>query len=146
MPDADSEEQSIERIEAAADATPLPPVVPPATKAPIQFNQQVNLSIQQIPSSAWDRLSPDQILEISKMIVTQIDSTDKRHFDYAMDAVKRSASGKRLSIACGSVIALAGFGATLYLSLQGHEFVAMGVALPLGTILAVIIGNRFLDR
>jgi hypothetical protein len=111
MPDANSEEQSIEKIEAAADTAALPPVVPPATKSPIQFNQQVNLSIQQIPSSAWDRLSADQILEISKMIVT-----------------------------------LAGFGATLYLSLQGHEFVAMGVALPLGTILAVIIGNRFLDR
>jgi hypothetical protein len=68
-------------------AFPLPPVVPPATKAPVQFNQQVNLSIQQIPSTAWDRLAPEQIVDISKMIVNQIEATDKRHFDYAMDEV-----------------------------------------------------------
>ena len=122
----------------------LPAVVPPQTKAPIQFNQQVNLSIQQIPPSAWDRLSPEQIVDISKTIVGQIDATDKRQFDYAMDEVKRSASGKKIAMACGSLVAVAGFGATAYLAMNSHELVALAIALPLATVIAMIVGNRFL--
>jgi hypothetical protein len=133
------------RVELQAQTEPvLPDVVPPQTKAPIQFNQQVNLSIQQIPQLAWDRLSPDQIVEISRMIVTQVDSTDKRHFDYAMDEVKRSASGKKIAMSCGAFVAIAGFGATAYLAMNNHELIALAIALPLSTIIAMIVGNRFL--
>ncbi len=142
-PEQGSQQQQ-QSIEPAA--FPLPPVIPPATKAPVQFNQQVNLSIQQIPTTAWDRLAPEQIVDISKMIVTQIEATDKRHFDYAMDEVKRSASGKKTAIFCGSLITIAGFGATLWLALTGHDMACLAISLPLGTILAMIIGNRFLDR
>jgi hypothetical protein len=70
----------------------LPPVSPPSTKAPIQFNQQVNV-YQQIPQSAWD---------------------------------------------------VAGFAATVFLATNGHELIALSISLPLATILAVIVGNRFL--
>jgi len=127
----------------AAEAA-LPTVIPPQTSVPVQFNQQLNLSIQQIPTSAWDRLSPDQVVEISKMIVSQIDASDKRQFDYAMDEVKRSSSGKKTAICFGAIIALAGFTATTYLSLHGHELAGLTIALPLATIIAVIVGNRFL--
>ena len=142
----------VNRLEGAAEGqrtvTPepiLPAVVPPQTSAPVQFNQQLNLSIQQIPSSAWDRLSPEQVVDISKRIVDQIDATDKRHFDYAMDGVKRSASGKKVAICVGAVVSVAGFAATTFLAIYGHEIVALSVALPLATIIAMIVGRRFLD-
>lgn len=145
-------EQSPVDIEAVAgNAKPvlpepvLPLVVPPQTSAPVQFNQQLNLSVQQIPNSAWDRLSPEQIVEISKMIVNQIDATDQRHFDYAMESVKHSTSGKKVSIWCGGLIFLIGVAATTFLATHGHEITALTISLPLATILAVVVGNRFLD-
>jgi hypothetical protein len=44
----------------------------------------------------------------------------------------------------GSAITLAGFAATVYMGLHGHEFIALTISLPLSTILAIIVGNRFL--
>jgi hypothetical protein len=115
----------IEAVAGSAKPAPsepvLPLVVPPQTSAPVQFNQQLNLSVQQIPSSAWDRLSPEQIVDISKMIVNQIDATDQRHFDYAMENVKRSASGKKVALWCGGLIFLIGVGATTFLATHGMK-------------------------
>ena len=122
----------------------LPPVSPPSTKVPVQFNQQVNV-YQQIPPSAWDRLSAEQIVELSKIIVHQIDIADKRQFDYAIEQNKAECSGKRMAMACGAVIRLGGFGGTMYLGMHNHELIALSIALPLATTLAVIVGNRFLD-
>lgn len=47
-------------------------------------------------------------------------------------------------MAWGSVIAIAGFAATVYLATSGHEMIALTISLPLATILAIIVGNRFL--
>ena len=124
----------------------LPPVSPPQTIAPMQFNQQVNFSIQQIPTSAWDRLSSEQILEISKEIISQNDSADKRQFDYAMEEIKHSSGGKRLSVICGSVVTAIAYGIAGYLATHEQTMVAACIALPVTTVLAVIIGNRFMDR
>jgi hypothetical protein len=121
----------------------LPPVQPPATKAPIQFNQQVNF-YQQIPSSAWDRLSPEQILDLSKAIIQHIDVSDQRQFDWAKTQAASADAGKRAAIVWGSAITLAGFMATVYMGLHGHELIALTISLPLSTILAIIVGNRFL--
>ncbi|HWZ44408.1 MAG TPA: hypothetical protein VNW97_13100 [Candidatus Saccharimonadales bacterium] len=132
---------------AHTDAVPVPQVVtPPQTIAPIQFNQQVNLSIQQIPSSAWDRLSSDQVLEISKAIIAQTDAADKRQFDYAMEDIRRSSLGKRIAIASGSVVAIVGYAVSGYLAAHGQALVAACIAAPITTVLAVIVGNRFLDN
>jgi hypothetical protein len=125
-------------------APELPPVSPPQTKTPVQFNQQVNV-YQQIPPSAWDRLNPEQVVELSKVIVQQIDVADKRQFDYAIQKNKSSCSGKKTAIVCGSAITIGGFGATIYLGMHAHELIALSIALPLATILAVIVGNRFLE-
>lgn len=84
--------------ESGADLEPqLPPVNPPSTKAPVQFNQQVNF-YQQIPQTAWDRLAPEHIVDLSKAIIAQIDVADKRQFDYAMEHARKEQSGKRLAI------------------------------------------------
>jgi hypothetical protein len=122
----------------------LPPVSPPSTKTPVQFNQQVNV-YQQIPPSAWDRLSSDQIVELSRIIVKQIDIADRRQFEYAIEQAKADCSGKKMALACGAAIALGGFGGAIYLGMHGHEFIALSITLPLATILAVIVGNRFLE-
>ncbi len=127
-----------------AEADILPSVAPPSTKAPVQFNQQVNI-YQQIPPSAWDRLTPEQILDLSKAIITQIDIADKRQFDYAMEEAKTSTAGRKLAIVMGALITIAGFLATIYMALNGHEFIALTISLPLATILAIVVGNRFLD-
>ena len=79
------------------------------------------------------------------MIVKQIDATDQRHFDYAMESVKRSTSGKKVAIWCGGLIFFVGVAATTFLATHGHEISALTISLPLATILAVVVGNRFLD-
>ena len=75
----------------------------------------------------------------------QIDVADKRQFDYAIEQNKAACSGKKMAILCGSVICLGGFGSGIYLGMQGHEAIALSVTLPLATILAVVVGRRFLD-
>ena len=154
MPDPEQQEVSdgqppknggeVAKADSTAIEPELPPVSPPSTKTPVQFNQQVNV-YQQIPPSAWDRLSADQIVELSKIIVKQIDIADKRQFEYAIEQAKADCSGKKMALVCGAAIALGGFGGTIYLGMHGHEFIALSIALPLGTILAVIVGNRFLE-
>jgi len=122
----------------------LPPVSPPSTKAPVQFNQQVNV-YQQIPPSVWDRLNADQIVELSRVVLKQNFIADRRQFEYAMEQNRAEYSGKKMAVVCGAAIALGGFGGTVYLGMHGHELIALSIALPLATILAVIVGNRFLD-
>jgi hypothetical protein len=122
----------------------LPPVAPPVTKTPVQFNQQVNI-YQQIPQTAWDRLTADQVVELSKVIVQQIDTADKRQFDYAISQAKSEHDGKKLAIICGSGVAALGFTVTTYLAIHGQIVPALSISLPLATILAVIVGKRFLD-
>ncbi|HEV2200020.1 MAG TPA: hypothetical protein VGR73_09370 [Bryobacteraceae bacterium] len=85
--DADAQ-QPLDLTSASSDpersATPtptIPPVLPPRTSAPFQFNQQVN--IQQIPPKVWDKLTPDQIFELSRKIIDQVEVMDKRQFDIA---------------------------------------------------------------
>jgi hypothetical protein len=120
----------------------LPPVQPPATRAPAVLNQQVN--VYQLPPSVWDKLSGDQVFELSKSILAQMEIADERNFNFATTDAQRSASGKKLSVICGSATAIIGFGLAAYLGSQGHDILAACIALPIGTILAVVVGNRFL--
>jgi hypothetical protein len=119
----------------------LPTVTPPSTKAPVQFNQQVNI-YQQIPQSAWDRLTADQVMDLSKTIIQQIDIADKRQFDYAVDQAKKEESRKTFTSICGTLVAIVGFGLTAYLAMHGHEMISLTISLPLATILAIIVGNK----
>jgi hypothetical protein len=146
MPDEESaNSDGASALTTSAQSQVMPPVVPPQTAAPVQFNQQVNLSIQQIPSSAWDRLSPEQVVDISKTIISQLDATDKRHYEYAIEEIRRSSAGKKLALIFGSLVAIMGYGMTAYLGMHGHELIAMAIALPITTVLAMIVGRRFLD-
>jgi hypothetical protein len=95
----------------------LPPVVPPTTKTPFQFNQQIN--IQQIPPRAWEKLSADQIVDLTKTIMTQIEKTDERQFKWAIDQNQTSAKTQRYSLIVGGLIAVLGVGGTVYLAAQG---------------------------
>lgn len=142
-PELPSEPSEITRPNSAEIEPELPPISPPQTKAPFQFNQ-VNI-YQQIPQSAWDRLSPEQVVELSKAIIQQIDVADQRQFDYAIEQASQEKSGKKLAILAGSLIAALGFGLTAYLSLHGQTIAALSISLPLSTILAILVGKRFLD-
>lgn len=68
------------------DPPSLPPVVPPQTATPFQVNQQFN--VQQIPPKVWDKLSPEQIFELSKNVIAQVDKIDERHFEHAKNPNK----------------------------------------------------------
>ena len=64
----DLNESNLEKADPLVNETPAPLPAPPQTKTPIQFNQQVNV-YQQIPHSAWDGLSANQIVDLSKEIL-----------------------------------------------------------------------------
>ncbi len=148
MPDEKDEpesEESTTAIEAASDPNAeLPTVTPPKTKASVQFNQQNNF-YQSIPSNAWDRLSPEQVVELSRDILKHMDLTDERGYNFAMDRVRRSEARNKLNLIVGSIVVLVAFVLTAYLATHGHEFVALTISLPLATILAMLLGNRLLN-
>ncbi|MFZ3343183.1 MAG: hypothetical protein WA213_20055 [Terriglobales bacterium] len=131
-----SEESDAEQIPGVV----LPPL-PPTGKA-IEFKQQIN--VYQIPQNAWDRLNQEQTLELTKMILERADAIDKRHFDYAVEKVRSSARGKKTAIITGSLITIAGYAVSATLALYGHDTAAIAVSLPITTILALVVGNRFL--
>ena len=83
-------------------------------------------------------------MELTKVILDQADATDKRHFEFATEQAKRDDSGKKLSIIVGGIISLAAFVAAGLLAVKGHDTAAITISLPLTTILALIVGNRFL--
>lgn len=128
--------------EQPADLIPAPPS-PPDTKTPVQFAQQITFN--QIPQSAWGQLDADQIVDLSKTILHHANVIDERHFKFAMSQSVRDANGKKWSTTVGGIIAVAGFGVATLLATAGHPHVAIAVAVMIGTILATVVGNRFLD-
>ena len=128
-------------MEVVKEGVPSPPPTPD-TKTPIQFNQQIN--VHNIPPSAWDLLNPDQIFELSKAILHQADVIDERHYKYAMDRANRDSTGKKWAMSIGGVITVAGFAVSAYLAGSGNTVAAVSISLPLATILAILVGNRFL--
>jgi hypothetical protein len=131
MADDDPNQPQLDLTPGGGEAQPLPPVVPPQTKAPFTFNQQVN--IQNIPPQAWDRLSPDQV-----------DRIDKRRFDWAMERAKRTDSMHARALVIGGIVALVGLSGVVYLAAQGHEVVAAIIGTFLATVVAVVLGNRLI--
>jgi hypothetical protein len=126
----------------AANEEP-PVIIPPKTKAPVSFNQQNNF-YQQIPTSAWDRLSPEQVVELSRQVLKMADDQDERHFQIAKDQLQRLEGQNKRNIFIGSLVVLVGFTLTGFLAMHSHEMVALTISLPLATILAMLVGNRVL--
>lgn len=139
MPDEAGKQEDLELAQPAETKT-LPPVVPPQTRTPFQFNQQIN--IQQIPPGAWERLAPDQIVDLSKSMMAQMDRLDERHFKWAMEQAKRDESTNKWTLAIGGVLAACGLVAVTYLAASEHAIVAAILGTFLATILAVVVGNR----
>ena len=113
---------------------------PPATKTPFQVNQQFN--IQQIPPRAWERLSPEQIVDVSKTVLDQVERMDQRQFTWAMKEVERNEKQGKLSTVIGGILAAAGILATTYLAVSGHEVIAAILGTFLASIIAVVVGSR----
>jgi len=126
---------------APQEPQPIPPIHPPTTKTPSQFNQQVNV-YQQIPPNAWNSLSQDQVFELTKDILKMSDVIDKRHFDHATNMADKRSARDKISMGIGGAIAFLGIGGAIYLGANGHEMIALSISLPLATILAVVVGRR----
>jgi len=142
--DGDDKKQSeLPLGEPSVGDSSLPPVVPPTTKTPFQFNQQIN--IQQIPPRAWEKLSADQIVDLTKTIMSQIEKTDERQFKWAIEQNQTSAKTQRVGMIVGGVIAVLGVGGTVYLAAEGHTLIAGMLGTFLATIIAVTIGNRIIQ-
>ena len=147
MPD---EETTIDGDEDKGEIVPavkvedLPAITPPQTKTPITFNQQNNF--QQIPPSAWDGLTPAQRMDLSKAILFQMDTMDERHYKFAVKHVETETKQGTIRAICGTIITVAGFSFAAYLAMNGQTILAMSISLPLATILAIVVGNRFVSR
>jgi hypothetical protein len=145
MSDADDQEDPQSKLPLDPVAPqPLPPVVPPQTSTPFLINQPSQVNIQQIPPKVWDRLSSDQIVDIAKMIVSQVEKMDDHQFDLAKERTKTGASTRTLALIVGAIVSLAGLAAATYLATHENAVVGGIIAAFLATILAVIVGNRFL--
>lgn len=141
-------------MSAPADPSPEPivsepgealpyPLTPPQTKAPVQFNQQVN-NYYSIPQTVWDRLSPEQIVDLSKAIIAHAVDADRRSFEFAMNEARSERQGKKLAMIVGGLVTVLGIGGAIYLGMNNHPIIALSVALPLATIVAMLVGNRFI--
>lgn len=117
----------------------MPPAEPPSTTAPVQ-NTQIN--IQQIPPQALDKLSPEQILELHNLILEQMDRSDSRQFEFAMDQANKKNTSQKWSISFGGSIALAGIAAAVYLDTAGSGILAGVIATAVTVIIAVVVGGR----
>jgi hypothetical protein len=147
MPEKDEAKNTADEkaeIVSTSKTDELPPITPPQTKTPITFNQQINY--QQIPPSAWDGLTPEQRMELSKAILEKMDSMDERHYNFAVRHVDIETKRGTIRAVCGTLIALLGFGLTAYLALHGQVFVGLTISLPLATIIAIVVGSRFVGR
>ena len=118
----------------------LPPMTSPSTKTPFQVNQQFN--IQQIPPRDWERLSPEQIVDVSKTVLDQVERTDQRQFTWAMKEVERAEKREKLSTFIGGILAAGGISATTYLAVGGHDVIAAVLGTFLASIIAVVVGSR----
>lgn len=145
MPDPDQNKNDRQReldlnsIESTAEPA-LPPLSAPRTAAPFNFNQQVN--IQQIPTRAWDKLSSEQIVELTKAIITRGDDMDRRQFQYAMETVQQSMKLGRFSLIAGGIVALCGFSVATYLVTTGHETSGAVLLTFLASTIAHVVGSR----
>ena len=121
----------------------LPPLIPPQTRIPAQFNQQVN--INQIPPHVLDKLSSNQIAELTAAILAQAERTDERRFTFARESASSSAKNATVSTIVGGVVALAGLVAVAYLAATGNGIVAGTLGGFLATIIAVAVGRRITE-
>ena len=145
MPKTGENASSEESCELTASGEELPDIRPPQTKTPIHFNQQIN-NFQQVPPTAWDGLTPEQRLQLAQSILKQWDVVDQRHYAFAMRQIESERKRSMLSILGGTLIAVAGFTVAGYLALHNQTQVALAMTTSLVTILATVIGNRFLSK
>lgn len=141
---AKTQNDDMAEIIPAAKTDELPPISPPQTKTPVTFNQQINY--QQIPPSAWDGLTPDQRMELSKNILEKMDAIDERHYNFAVKHIDIETKRGTIRAICGTLIALLGFGTSAYLATHNQTLAGLTISLPLATIIAVVVGNRFIGR
>lgn len=146
MPESEEQNPDSATVEVlTAKSDELPAINPPATKTPVSFNQQIN-NFQQIPPSAWDGLTPEQRMELSKSILSQMDAMDQRHYEYAIKRVNTDTTRGTIRAVCGTLITVAGFSIAGYLGMHSQEILALSISMPLATILAIVVGNRFVSR
>lgn len=125
-------------------AKTLPQVVPPKTKAPFTVNQQVNY-FHQMPPRAWEKLSAEQITELSKVALEQFGKMDHRHYDLAIREADQQSDSDRRSQRIGGLIAFSGLVALTYLAAIEQTLVAACLAVFLATIIGVVVGKKILD-
>ena len=118
------------------------PLVPsPPTDAGFQFNQ---LNVQQIPQTALDKLSSEQLAGLLESALSHSDKLDERRFRFAMDRAEKESSSNKLTTIVGGVIAIGGFSTLAALTYMDNDIVAGIVATFLATIIAVVVGSKLL--
>ena len=136
------EEPDSSEVARRPEEIPEPPAMP-STRAPISYNTQINVA--RIPPSAWDRLEPEQVMELSRDFLQTIETTDERSFKYAMDQAERADNTGRRNTYVSSGVALAGYALTAFLAWNGQTLIATVVATFISVVLAVVVGRHLGD-
>lgn len=124
------------------DEKPGPNEPAPKTDAPIAqvFNQQNNFNA--IPTTAWDRLSSDQTVDLTKFLVENVSQTEEKRLNHEAHRLNIEAQRVNLSILIGFLLAVVGIAAIAYLGLNGQTQIAGNLATALTTLIAVVTGAR----
>lgn len=120
----------------------MPSLPSPSTEAHFQLNQ---LNIQQIPQTALDKLSSEQLAGLLESTLRHSDKMDQRRFEFAMDRAGRESDQSKRNALVGGLVAIAGFLVVSVLAYTGSEVAAGIVATFLATIIAVVIGSKLLE-
>ena len=145
MSDGDSSEPQGSLSLSPSDGTTRelpPPVVPPQTSAPVNFGQVAQVNIQQIPPSAWEKLSADQIVALSQTIVAQIEKMDERRYQHAITQLSQSCQTRNRALLVGGAVAICGLVLAAYLTVHNGQIVGGIIATFLATIIAVTLGSQ----
>ncbi len=69
---------------------------------------------------------------------------DQRHYQFALDSANKKSTKERIGIIVGGLVAISGMSIAGYLGAHGHDVMASMIALPLATIIAMILGRKAL--
>ena len=106
---------------------PVPPDEP-ETSFPVRFEQSL---VPSIPSDVWRKLSQEQLHQLVEKIVEMTFRSQERRFELEQESAKREDSRSTREALFGTIVVVVGYGASLYLALNGQKEVALSISTPL---------------
>ena len=124
-------------------AEPAKPVVAlPKASGPIAVRVHNQLSMQQIPPSAIDKLSSNEIAEVLESSLASLDAHDRRVARFALDRTRMREDADKRQVYVGGSLAALGLVLVGILASLGERDVAMMLVVLLATVTGVTTGGK----